>query len=204
MALYEALEKVNPDSQYIGLTGSRYLIALLQLKEVAKAQAFAEQAASKNHATEDMLLFAADANLTTTRNYEKAIGYAEKITTTLPAQAAPQGVLPADWEAKKKNTLGHAYWIAGAAYGARNDWPASEKSMRAALPLIENNPAQKDLLPGVYFFLGLSNYSLAKASAKPDAARTAEARKYFTACAALKSPYQGTAQKNLAAMAAGK
>ncbi len=204
IALYEALEKVNPESEYIGQTGGRYFIALLQLKEAAQAQAFAEKAADKNRANADMLLFIADANLTTAKNFDKAIAYSEKLTSMLPSEAAPAGLSPADWEIRKKNTMGRAYWIAGTAYAEKKDWPACEKSMRAALPLLEDNPAGKELLPGAYFYLGFANYTFAKSSAKPDAARTAEARKYFTACAALKSPFQVVAQKNLAAMAAGK
>ncbi len=202
-ALYEGLEKANAQSQYIPMAGSRYFIALLQQKDLAKAQAFAEAAAGRKQANEDMLLYIADANLNA-QAYDKAAAYAEQIVATLPAQAAPQGVAPADWETKKKNTLARAHWMAGMAAGAKSEWVNSEKSMRAALALLEGNAPLKDLLPAAYFYLGLSNYSLAKATAKPDAARRAEARKYFTLCAGMTSPFQSQAAKNLSAMALGK
>jgi len=201
-ALYEGLDKLNPKSQYIPMAGPRYFIALLQQKDLAKAQTFAESAAANNQANEDMLLFIADANLNA-KNYDKAITYSNQLTTMLPAMAAPQGVAPADWDTKKKNTLARGHWIAGMAAGAKSDWLNTDKFMRAALPLVEGNPPLKDLLPAAYFYLGLSNYTLSK-GAKPDAARRADARKYFTACSAIPGPYQNQAIKNLNAMTAGK
>jgi hypothetical protein len=201
-SLYEALEKMNAQSQYIPMAGPRYFIALLQQKDLPKAQAFAEAAAARNQANEDMLLFIADANLNA-NNTDKAATYAAQLTATLTAQPAPQGVAAADWEAKKKNTLARAHWIAGVASGAKSEWLDSEKFMRAALPLIEGNAPLKDLLPGAYFYLGLSNFSLAKGP-KPDPARRAEARKYFTLCAAIPSPFQNQATVNLKALSAGK
>lgn len=201
-ALYEALEKMNAQSQYVPMAGPRYFIALLQQKDLPKAQAFAEAAAARNQANEDMLLYIADANLNA-KNLDKAATYAAQLTATLPAQPAPQGVPAADWEAKKKNTLARAHWIAGTAAGAKSDWLNSDKSMRAALPLIEGNASLQDLLPGTYFYLGLSNYSLSKGP-KPDAGRRADARKYFTLCSAITSPFQNQAAKNLNAMTLGK
>jgi hypothetical protein len=202
--LYEALERTNPESQYIAPAGARYLVALLQLKELTKAQAYGEKAADKNQANEDTLLFIADANLSTSKDYDKAIRYAGQLVATLPAQAAPQGMAPEAWAAKRDAALARAYWIQGTAYGVKEDWTACEKALRAGLPLIEGIPAGKDLLPGAYFYLGLSNYNLSKVTAKRDPARTADARKYFTACSKIPGPFQQPAVKNLNAMTAGK
>lgn len=202
--LYEALEKMNPESQYIAMAGPRYFVALLQLKDIAKAQAFAEKAADAGRATEDMLLFAADANLSATKDYDKAARYAAKLVETLPGQAAPQGMAAADWESKKSASLARAWWIQGTALGAKEDWSNCDKALRAGLQAIQASAAAKDLLPGAYFYLGLSNYNLSKATAKRDAARAADARKYFTECTKYPGPFQTPASKNLAAMAAGK
>lgn len=202
-ALYETLEKSNPASQYIGDAGGRYFIALLMQKDETKALAFAERAAEKNLANEDMLLYAADGALRA-KEWDKANSYAEKITTQLPEKAAPAGMDAAAWETKKKSSLGRAWWMAGNAQGSKENWAASDKAMRTALPFLENNPDGKALLPSAHFFLGLANFRLARAGAKPNPALTAEAKKFFTACAAVASPYQAQAQKFLAAMAAGK
>lgn len=202
--LYESLEKMNPESQYIAPAGARYFVALLQMKDTAKAQAFAEKVAEAGRANEDMLLFAADANLSTTKDYDKAARYAAKIAETLPSQAAPQGMAAADWEAKKSATIARAWWIQGTALGVKEDWANCDKALRAGLPAIEASAASKDLLPGAYFYLGLANYNLSKVKAKRDAARAADARKYFTACSKFPGPFQTPAVKNLQAMASGK
>lgn len=202
-ALYSALETMNAQSQYLPMAGPSYFIALLQQKDLPKAQAFAESAAARNQANEDMLLYLADAHLNA-KDFDKAAAFATQLTTTLPTQPAPRGVSAAVWDAKKQTTLARAHWIAGVAAGAKSDWSNSENSMRAALPLLEAEPALKDLLPAAYFYLGLSNYSLSRATSKPDAARRAEARRYFTLCAAIPSPYQNQATKNLGAMPSAK
>jgi len=195
--LFAALEAMNPSSEYMPQAGARYFICLLQLKDLPRAQKLAESMASRNMANDDMLLYLADVNLTGTRDYAKAAEYATKLTETLPSMAAPQGVDAAAWEAKKKNSLGRAYWIAGVAQGSLSKWVESDKSMRSALPLLAGN---NEMLPGAYFYIGLSNYKLAEGP-KGDKARMAEARKYTTMCAQMKSAFQGPAQKNLAAMA---
>jgi hypothetical protein len=201
---YEALEKLSPTSQYIKDAGGRYLITLLQAKEIAKAQDFAIRAAENDQAGDDVLLFAADASLSAKQDYDKAIAYAGKLIAVLPAEPAPQGVNAAEWEAKKKNSLGRAYWIQGAAYGAKNEWVECEKAMKAAMPLIESSATGKELVPGAYFYLGLANYSLAKSTPKGDPVRKAEALKNFQACVKFPGPFQEQAQKNLKLMAAGK
>ncbi len=201
-ALYQGLEKLNPQSKYIPMAGPRYFVALLQQNNLAKAREFAEAAAARDQASSDILLFLADASLKAQEN-DKAAAYAARITATLPAETAPAGPGAAEWEARKRTTLGRAHWISGMASSAKQDWAGTEKAMRAALPLVEGEATLKELLPSTYFFLGMANYSLAR-GAKPDAARRAEARQYFTLCAATASPYQEQATKNLAAIKAGK
>jgi hypothetical protein len=195
--LFAALEAMNIDSQYMPEAGARYFVALLQLKDMARAQKLAETMAAKNKANDDMLLFLADLSLTGSKDYAKAAEYAARVTELLPSAAAPQGMDAAAWENKKKSSMGRAYWIAGVAQGSLQKWAESEQAMRAALPLIESN---KELLPGAYFYLGLSNYKMAEGP-KGDKKRMADARKYTTLCAQMKSPFQGPAQKNLQAMA---
>jgi hypothetical protein len=195
--LFAALEAMNADSEYMPQAGGRYFVVLLQLKETARAQKLAETLAAKNKANDDMLLFLADASLTGTKNYAQAIEYATKLISTVPTMAAPQGMDAAAWEVRKKNSLARGYWIAGVAYGTQQNWTESDKAMRGALPLIAGN---NDLLPGAYFYLGLSNYKMAEGP-KGDKSKMADARKYTTLCAQMKSPFQVPAQKNLQAMA---
>lgn len=195
--LFSALEGMNIDSQYLPEAGRRHFVLLLQMKDTASAQRLAETLAAKKKANEDMLLYLADVSLTGAKDYAKAAEYAMQVTEMLPAAAAPQGMEAAAWETKKKSSLGRAWWIAGVAHGSLQKWAESDNAMRAALPLIADN---KELLPGAYFYLGLSNYKMAEGP-KGDKKKMADARKYTTLCAQMKSPFQGPAQKNLQAMA---
>lgn len=204
VALYEGLVKQNPLSEYMSETGGRYLVALLQMGELARAQEVCEKAAAANQANVDMLLYAADANLNVSKNYDKALDYAGRLTSSLPAAPPAMGYDATTWEPKRQASLGRAHFVAGAAAAGKADWPASEKSLRAALATVTATPALKDQLPAVQFYLGLAVYSQARAAAKPDPARLEEARRHFADCAAVTGPYQAQAQKNLAAIAPRK
>jgi hypothetical protein len=202
--LSEALERANPQSEYMARTAGRAFVAILQMKDLKKALEFAENADAKNFANEDMLLFAADTHLTGSKDYEKAILYATKLVSMLPSKEAPEGVAPADWEKKKTDTLARGYWIAGIALGVKEKWPDCEKMFSDGLPVIEKSSAANELRPGAYFYLGLANYNLAGKGPRRNPARVAAAQKYWTACANMKSPFQGRAQQNLQALAAGR
>jgi hypothetical protein len=144
-----------------------------------------------------MLLYLADVNLTGGKDLDKSVEYATKLTQSLPSMAAPQGMDAAAWETKKKSSMARALWIAGSAYGAQSKWAESDKAMREALPLLVGN---NEMLPGAYFYLGVSNYKMAEGP-KGDKSKMADARKFTTLCAQMKSAFQPLAQKNLQAMA---
>jgi len=204
VTLAEGLMQANPKSQYMGQTAGRGFVALLQMKDLKKALEFAESAAAQGFANEDMLLFAADTHLSSTKDFDKAAGYAGQLVSMLPEKAAPEGMAEADWATKKKNTLARGYWIAGIALGTRGKWAECEKMLSEGLETIQASAAANDLLPGAYFYLGLANYNLAGKGPKRDKARLTAAQKHWSACARMKSPFQARAQQNLTALAAGK
>lgn len=204
LLLAEGLEKANPKSDYMMRTAGRGFIALLQLKDLKRALEYAENAASQGFANEDMLIYAADTHLSSTKDYDKAAGYATRLIALLPGKEAPEGMAPADWETKKKNTLARAHWIAGIAFGVREKWADCDKALSEGLSLIQASSAAGDLLPGAYFYLGLANYNLAGKGPRRDRARIAAAEKHWDACAKMKSPFQQRAVQNLNALAAGR
>lgn len=204
VTLAQGLEKANPESQYMPQTAGRGFIALIQMNDMKRALEYAENASARGFANEDMLVFAADTHLSSTKNFDKAAEYATALIQMLPSRTAPEGMDPAAWEKKKKDTLARGYWIAGIAYGAREKWPECEKILTEGLPAIQASSAANDLLPGAYFYLGLANYNLAGKGPKRDKARLAAAQKHWSACAKMKSPFQARAQQNLVGLAAGK
>lgn len=203
-ALAEALIRANPKSQYVGQTAGRGFVALLQMKDMKKALVFAENAAAQGFANEDMLLFAADTHLSSTKDFDKAAAYAAQLISMLPEKTAPEGVSEADWNTKKKSTLARAYWIAGIALGVREKWAECDKLLSEGLETIRSSTAANDLLPGAYFYLGLANYNLAGKGPKRNKARLAAAQKHWSACARMKSPFRARAQQNLLGLAAGR
>lgn len=204
LMLAQGLEKANPNSQYMAQTAGRGFIALIQVKDLKRALEYAENAAAQGFANEDMLVFAADTHLSSTKNFDKAAEYATALVRMLPARPVPDGMDAAAWEKKKKDALARGYWIAGIALGARENWPECDKILTEGLPAIEASSAANDLLPGAYFYLGLANYNLAGKGPKRDKARLAAAQKHWTACAQMKSPFQSRAAQNLQGLAAGK
>jgi hypothetical protein len=80
--------------------------------------------------------------------------------------------------------------MSGKLYASENKHAQADAQLRKALPLIETNPALK---PETLFLLGLSNYKMASGSPE----RAQDSATYFRQCAAIKSPFQGTAATNL-------
>lgn len=201
VGLYEELERRNPASEYLGQGAGRYFIALRQTGQEEKAFRVAEKALAVDQNNEDMLAVVASRYLDPgTKDPAKSLAYAAKLVEVMNAKPAPEGVPAADWEKKKTSLVGLGYWIQGMNHGSQSNWAQTDKAFRAALPMIQG---QNELLAPAYFYLGLANYRMG-AGPKGNKALLADARKFNQACAALKSPYQAQAQKNLTAMGAGK
>ena len=111
--------------------------------------------------------------------------YSAKAIEMIGAKPKPEGIADADWAARKNLVTGIAHYMSGKLYYTENNFPKADSELRAALPLVENNAAMK---PEVLYLLGFANYKLNKPQ---------EAANYYRACAAVKSPFQALAAKNL-------
>jgi len=100
-------------------------------------------------------------------------------------KAKPEGASDADWENRKKTFIGLAHYMPGKLYYYQKKYGPADKELRVALPLVETNAALK---PEVLFMLGLSNYKLENIM---------DGLKFLQQCAAIKSPYQAQAAKNV-------
>lgn len=201
VALYEELQRRNPKSEYMAQAAGRAFLVLRQAGQEDAAFRIAENTLATDQSNEDMLVVAASRYMDAkTKDPAKSLAYAAKLVEVMNSKPAPEGVSPADWEKKKNSLLGLGYWIQGMNYGTENNWSQTDKAFRAALPMIQGN---NELLAPAYFYLGLANYRMGQGP-KGNKALLAEARKFNHACAAIKGPYQAQAQKNLAAMGAGR
>lgn len=191
LALGDALEAHNKDSQYLpGMLG-KYAAAGRQGNQVEKAAAFGERAYARNQVNDDMLLLMAEQSMNK-QQFEKTEAYAGKALESVGAAQKPEGVSDADWQKKKDGTLGVAYWMQGVALSSQSKFPQADKALRASLPFIKDN---QYLLGGATFHLGLANYRMAKEG--KNAKLAVDALKFSQQSAAIKSPFQEQAAKNV-------
>jgi len=193
--LIDALRKGNPESQYLPQLTEQAFLAYRQAGNLEKAIEIAENAMAKGHASADMMVVAADYYLNQKKDYAKTIDYCKKLTASLATEQAPKGMSPEDWAKKKDTILGTGYWMMGVAYANQRKYASADRALRKALPKVQGNTLMK---AGALFFLGLSNFQLGNKSGKEK--QILDAFKFTKQCAAMKSPYQPQARKNLKAI----
>jgi len=183
--LSEMLRERSPKGEYADKVAQPLFVAYRQAGDNAKAVALAEQILATDQSNEDMLLVVADNYLQQKKNPDKVHAYSAKIADVMGQKPKPEGVNDADWTARKRLVTGLAHYMNGKLYYNEANFAKADQSLRAALPLVESNAALK---PEVLYLLGFANYKLEK----PQDAAT-----FYRECAAIKSPYQATAAKNL-------
>lgn len=192
--LLEALEQLNSKSQYLPKVYSNYLNALRQSGQVDKAGTTAEKLADTGLANEDILLIAADYNLQKTNQPDKVILYSTKLIDALKSRTKPEGVSDADWQKKQQSLSGLANWMAGITYSGEAKYAEADKFLRAALPNLMDEQVRAIAL----FHLGVADYQLYKA--ERNLTQIEDALKYSEQSAAIRSPLQAQAQKNVRAI----
>jgi tetratricopeptide (TPR) repeat protein len=177
------LRERSPKSDYAAKVVQPLFIAYLQSGDTAKAIALAETVLAADQSNEEMLLVVAESYLLQKKAPEKVHAYSAKIVELMAQKPKPEGVSDADWTIRKNLVTGNAHYLNGKQYGNETSFVKADVALRAALPLVD---ASKK--PEVLFLLGFANFKLEKPQ---------EAANYYRDCAAIKSPYQATAAKNL-------
>jgi tetratricopeptide (TPR) repeat protein len=189
VALLEALQQRNAKSEYFAKAAGTLFVAYQKSGANDKAVALAQQIAAAGNPSEDMLLVLTD-DAAKKKDGDKVHAYSAKLIEVMSSKPKPEGVADADW-AKRKNTfVGLAYSMSGQQYLSDGKLPQADTELRKSLPLVEGNVAVKT---EVLFYLGVANYKMEKVQ---------EAYTFFKACAAVSSPFQATATKNLNAIKA--
>lgn len=196
IAAYEALEKRSPASPYVKQLTSGYIVAISQ-SAADKVVPVAERLLTADPANDDLLLILADAYTNKQQN-DKALDASAKLIEVLKTKPKPENLAEADWQNKKNQSLGRAYWYSGVIYSSQEKWPAADQSLRASLPLIKGNAGMEG---PAYFYLGLANYRMGKGKSK---AQMADALKFSEMSAAIKGPFQPKAAQNVKAIREGK
>lgn len=186
-ALIEALQQRNPKSEYLAKAQDTLFVAYQKSGATDKAVALAQQVAATGTPSDDMLLVLTQ-DSAKKKDREHVHTYCAKLVEAIGSKPKPEGVADADWTKRKNAILLFAYSTNGEQYFNEGKLGPADQELRKALPLVEDNATVK---PEVLFYLGLANYKMEKAQ---------EAYKFFRACAAMKSPFQAQATKNLTAI----
>jgi tetratricopeptide (TPR) repeat protein len=183
-ALIEALQQRNAKSEYLAKAVDTLFVAYQKSGATDKAVALAQQVAATGNPTEDMLLVLAQ-DAVKKKDREHVHTYCAKLVEVTVSKPKPEGVADADWTKRKNTILVYAYSTNGEQYFNDGKLAPADQELRKALPLAEENGAVKT---EVLFYLGLANYKMEKIQ---------DAVTFFKACAAVKSPFQAQANKNL-------
>jgi tetratricopeptide (TPR) repeat protein len=192
--LTEALRGVNAESEHLPVLEGQVFRGYLQAGQADKAAAMADAAVASGKADSAMLAVAAN-HYYGQKQTDKAMDYCDKLIASLDGAEAPAGVDAAAWAAQQKAMAGQAYWMKGVTASNQRKYVTADRDLRKALP---NLTGQNAMIAEALFHLGLSNYQLGAKDGNQE--RLLAAHKYTKQCAAMSSPFQAQARKNLAAI----
>ncbi len=194
--LTQVLTGRNPKSQYLPQIDNQLFQVYMQLQNMPKALEVAERVLARDPTQEDMMLMAADYYFNQ-KNYDKASEYSVKLVELMRTKAAPAGMAAADWDKKKERSIGMGLWYQGVGASTQSKFAAADKILREALPYVKDT---EQLYAAALFHLGLANYRLGDNKKEPNTQRILDALRFNQQCAAIKSPFQAQAQRNVAAI----
>ena len=125
------------------------------------------------------------------RDRDLVVSYTTRAVAVID-KARPAAMSDDEWIRKKFKTLGIAYYMGGMSSSLNSNFAKADTLLRAALPYLKDNAAEE---AATLYHLGMANYRLAESGA--DRNRPVDALKFMRRCAAMKSPYQQQAQKNV-------
>jgi tetratricopeptide (TPR) repeat protein len=190
--LVDALLAENPKSKYLDMACTNaYLGALGKSGPAKQMEGMTKVVAAQPD--NEVALGALTEGLMS-KSPDRALGYANKLTAVLKTKAKPEGVPEAEWDKAKTAWLATGYFASGVIYGSKSSWIECDRELRAALPLNHDNYR----LGIIYFYLGLSNYSLGKMTM--DKPRIQAALKYSQQSAAIAGPMKDQASHNVNAI----
>ncbi|HMD49567.1 MAG TPA: hypothetical protein VKG79_10735 [Bryobacteraceae bacterium] len=180
--LAEALEKVNPKSQYMWLVTPRYLAAL-----AGKGCAEATKLATADSKNAEAMIYSAECGWRG-NNAAAAISNGSRALEALASRPKVDG-------GNEGGKAAQANFLIGVGNAMQQRWGPANKALRAALPGLKGDPTYE---ANALFNLGLANYQLGHAIG--DKGQIREGLKYFEQAAAMKSGVQDQASRNVAAI----
>jgi tetratricopeptide (TPR) repeat protein len=194
LELLQTLQTRDPNGPFAaGLIGEMYA-AYEQLGDKEQSYQFAEKVIRDDPTNVDMVLAATEYLFQKEQSRDKIIAYATRAVELLEKRPKPVGVSDEEWEKKRLRALGMANYMGGVSAAVLNQHGRTDTMLRAALPHIRDNQAMEAT---ALYLLGVANYHLAESGNRT---RAFDALKFTERCAAMKSPFQAQAIKNIASI----
>jgi len=192
LALLKILEEHGSSSQYFSKLPTEYFNIYRQLGPSEKALESAEKLVQSNPDNVDAIMFIADTHFKkdSPKEREKVIALTGKVIDILEKKPRPESENEADWNVKKAQVLGTAYYMGGVSSNLNGLYPRADIMLRTALPSIKD-PATE---AAVLYHLGIANYKLAD---KGGPKRSMDALAFMRRCAAIRSSFQDQAIRNI-------
>ena len=193
VGLLLALQDRNPKSPFVENIPSECVALYKKINQPEKALALAQQTLANDPDNIDMLMTVAEFYFGKEDGQEKVIPDALHMIDVLEKKQRPANLTDDDWEKKKSQLLGTAYYMGGVSSSFALQYSRADQMLRAAMPLIVGDANQE---AAALYHLGLANYKLAD----KDPARAQAALGYWRRCATIQSKFQEQAAKNAEAV----
>jgi tetratricopeptide (TPR) repeat protein len=180
--LLDCLRKNYPGGQFDKNLDAQYVDVYRQLGKMAEMAKAAEGALAGEPDNEAFLYIVGESYLDPARgNLAQSQTNAEKILSTLPNKAKPQGIDDAAWATHKSTYLGLANSLLGRSLASQGKYAPAQKVLLGAAKELKGN---NDAVAPVYFYLGFCAVKLNQTSA---------ALNYLGQAAKIPGPYQAPA-----------
>ena len=173
-----------PQNPYMDQIEVAEFLAYKEMGDFEKTLGAAEKILSHNENREDALLFVLEVNFNRQKDPKRTLALAARFIERMTAAPPPEGVSEHDWTVAKNKNISRAHYIVGRVYFEAEQWPAADRALRAALPMIADDPFRAAVLND----LGWANYRMQNAI---------DAIKFYSLCAAIKGPLQEQAANSI-------
>lgn len=193
LELLQALDQGMPSNQYSQKLAGEYFGIYRQIGPEEKAVEMAEKILQSDADNLDAIMFLAEVHFRKDGQHEreKVISLTGKAIETLEKKPRPESENEADWDKKKPQMLGTAYYMGGVSSSFLSSYAKADTMLRAALPYLKD-PAME---AAALYHLGMANYRLADKGGGP--MRSMDALRFMRRCAAIRSPFQELAIRNI-------
>lgn len=194
LELLQHLEQHMPSSKYTqGLT-PQYFEIYRQLGDEPKSIQMAEKGLESDPQNSEILLFLAEIHARTDTPHERQVVIVEtaRALESMERMPRPLAVSDQDWAKKKAGMVMLANYLGGVSNSLNHNYAHADVMLRVAVASMEGNDPR---LAAALYHLGMANYRLAEAG--HDRNRPVDALKFMRRCAAIRSPYQEQALKNI-------